>query len=143
MKGITLTELLIILGVIAILVMIGLPIYQSFQPTLQLGGAIREVVADLRYIQQLAVTEQVEYCLKFFPADNKYQLLRCGSPDFLEEKTLPEEISTTTVSGFTDNQVKYNPYGAVAEQGSIILENTDNRTKTILVKASGFVEMAD
>ncbi len=143
MRGITLIELLIILGVIAALVLISLPVYRSFQPTLQLGGAARELVTDLRYIQQLAVTEQSEHCLKFFPAENKYQLLRCEATDYLEEKILPEEISTTTISEFTNDEIRYNPYGAVKESGSITLENTDNKIKNILVKPSGFVGITD
>jgi len=141
-QGLTLIELLIISGVICILAVATIPTFRSYGPTLALSGTVRELVSDLRYIQQLTVTEQKEYCIKFFPAEKKYRMLQCGAETFLKEKTLPEEIQTLTVSGLTDNEVRYNPYGAVKEAGTVIL-NSAKGTKTISIKPSGFVDVFD
>ena len=139
----TLTELLVIIGIIGILTLISIPAFRLFQPTLQLSSLSRELVSDLRYAQQLTLTEQIEYCIKFFPLEKKYQLLQCEETTPLKEKVLPEENTDLTVVGFTDNEVRYNPYGAVSEEGTITLKNSKNETKTILVKPSGFVETTD
>ena len=70
-------------------------------------------------------------------------MVQCGEANPFKEKILPEEITTLTVAGFTNDEVRYNPYGAVKEAGTITLKNTKNDTKTILVKPSGFVEISD
>ena len=143
MKGFTLIELLVVMGIIGILAFISFSVFRNFQPVLQLRGMTRELISDIRYIQQLSITEQKEYCLQFFPIERKYQIIQCEASEPLEEKLFPKEIKTITVIGFTDNKVRYNPYGAAAETGSIVLENSSNETKTILVKISGFVKISD
>ena len=142
-KGFTLNEILIVIALLGILSLITIPAFRNYRPSLQLGSTAREIVTDLRYIKQLTLTEQKEYCLKFFPEEKKYQLFECGETELLKEKVLPEEIKSLNVSGFTGNEVRYNPYGAVREAGTVILENTQNKTKTISVKASGFVTVND
>jgi len=66
LKGFTLIEILVVIAILISLTLISIPFFNSFKPTLQLGSVTREIIADLRYIQQLTITEQVEYCLKFF-----------------------------------------------------------------------------
>jgi len=139
----TLIELLIIISVIGIITIISIPAFRFFQPTLQLNSISREIISDLRYAQQLSITEQIEYCVRFFPIEKKYKIIQCETAEILKEKPLPNEITTLTVTGFTDNQVRYNPYGAVAEAGTTTLENSKGQIKNILVKPSGFVEMSD
>jgi len=141
--GFSLIELLIIIGVIGILSLATIPAFRAYGSKLELSGTARELVGDLRYIQQMAVTEQKEYCIKFFPTEKKYQTLQCGAETFLKEKILPEQIQTLTVEGFTDNEVRYNPYGAVKEAGNAILTNIKSQIKTISIKPSGFVDILD
>ncbi len=141
--GFTFIELLIAISVIGILAIVAIPGFRAFQPTLQLSGISRELISDLRYAQQITVTEQVEYCVVFFPIERKYQIIQCGGTQPIKEKILPGEIQTITISGFTNNEVRYNPYGAVREAGTITLENTKNITKTILVRPSGFVKIGE
>lgn len=142
-SGLTLVELLIVIFIIGILALMGYPAFKNFQPGMQLRSAARDLIGDLRYVQQLAITEQLEYCLRVLPSEKKYQMLQCGEAEILEEKSFPEKIVQVTVSGLTDNEVRYNPYGAVTEGGNIVLENSKSETKTVLVKVSGFVKMAD
>ncbi|MDP2663903.1 MAG: GspH/FimT family pseudopilin [bacterium] len=142
-SGLTLAELLIVIFIIGVLALIGYPAFKNFQPSIQLRSAARDLIGDLRYVQQLAITEQLEYCLRVFTAEKKYQMFQCGETEILEEKSFPEKIEQVTVSGLTDNEVRYNPYGAVVEGGSIVLENSKSETKTVLVKISGFVKIAD
>ena len=142
-KAFTLIEFLVVLAIVSILIGIILPAYKMLQPSFQLSGAVRTLLTDLRYSQQLTVTEQVNYCLKFFLSEKKYQIIRCGQSNPILEVFLPAEIATFDAVGFTDNQVEFNPYGAVKESGSILLVNTSNKTKTIEVKPSGFVRITD
>jgi len=141
--GFSLIELMIIIGVIGILSLATIPAFRAYGPRLELSGTARELAGDLRYIQQLAVTEQKEYCIKFFPVEKKYQTLQCGAGIFLKEKILPAQIQTLTVEGLTNNEVRYNPYGAVREAGNVILTNVKGQTKTVSIKPSGFVDVLD
>ncbi|MFH1353829.1 MAG: prepilin-type N-terminal cleavage/methylation domain-containing protein, partial [bacterium] len=142
-EGLTLAELLVVIAIIGILALASMPVFKNFQPSLQLRSAARDLISDLRHVQQLSITEQLEYCLKILPIEKKYQIFQCGEAEITEEKSFPEKIKTVTVSGFTGDEVSYNPYGAVAEEGSILLENSRGETKTVLVKISGFVKVSD
>lgn len=138
----TLTEILIVIAIIAVLVGITIPVFRTFQPTIQLNGAVRVLVSDLRYAQQMAVTEQINHCLKLFLSEKKYQIVQCGETEAILEKTLPSEIESFSAT-FTNNEVEFNPYGAVKEDGIITLENSKSQTKTIEVRPSGFVKITD
>jgi prepilin-type N-terminal cleavage/methylation domain-containing protein len=142
-KGLTLIEIMVAIGIISILALISIPAFRTYKPKLEMSGTVRELAGDLRYVQQMAVTEQKEYCIKFFPSERKYQTLQCGAATFLKEKIISEEIQTLTVSGFTNNEVRYNPYGAVSEAGSVVFYGIKSGTKTILIKPSGFVEIVN
>jgi len=140
-KGFTFLELLIIVGIIIILVGITIPAFKDFKPDLQLSGVVRELATDIRYAQQLTVTEQIEYCIRFFQLEKKYQIIKCGQEQPLVEKIFPQEIQMFTITDFINNEIEFNPYGAVKESGSISLENTKNKIKTIEVRPSGFVRI--
>lgn len=143
LRGFTVVEFLVVLIIIVILVIISLGAFQKLQPDFQLSGAIRDLVSDLRYAQQLAVTEQANYCVKFLLLERKYQIIQCSESTLFLEISLPDEITTLTTNGFVDNQVEFNPYGAAIESGTISLENTENKIKIIEIKPSGFVRIAD
>jgi len=142
-KGLTLIEVLVIIGIIGILSLIGIPAFRTYGPKLNLSGSTQELVSDLHYIQQISVTEQKEYSIKFFPLDRKYQVFKYGTAIILKEKTFSGDIQSLIVSGFTGDEVVYNSYGAVKEEGSAILENSLGEIKTITIKPSGFIEVSN
>jgi len=65
----SLPEFLIVIAILVILVGLAVPAFKSYQPNLQLSGSARNLVTDFRYAQQLAVAEQVEYGIYFYPLD--------------------------------------------------------------------------
>lgn len=145
-NGFTLTEILVTLSVLGILIAITLSVFRTIQPDLQLSGATRELITDLRYVQQLTVTEQVEHSIRFYSTEKRYEIRKYGeTTEILKTVSLPEEIEEMTISGLSDidsgKEARYNPYGAVKESGSILLENSENKTKTIKVEPSGFVKL--
>lgn len=142
-KGFTLTEMLIVVVVIGILVGISIPIFKKFQPVFQLNGAVRNLVTDLRYAQQLTVTEQLEHCVRF--GDKEYKIIQCqdsGAEEILKTISLQEIDLITVADDFSNSEVRYNPYGAVKEAGTITLE-INVKAKTIDVRPSGFVRIAE
>ena len=145
--GFTLTEVFVVISIIGILALISFPVLRNFQPTLQLNGIVRELVSGLRLTQQLAVSEQVEYCFILpdnFPSNRAYQIIQCGESQFFEQGIIPVEIiGLTIVPSLSNNEVRYNSYGAAKESAQITIENVQNKTKTINVRPSGFIRVID
>ncbi len=138
----TMIEMVVVFGVIGILATATIPAFRTFQPSLELSSAARDLATDLRYAQQLAVTEQTEHGIYFSTTTNEYQIIRFGAiEEILKTKELPDKVSFQRVAGFTDYRVKFNPYGAVQESGNIALINTKNSTTTVEVRPSGFVKI--
>jgi len=142
MNSFTLVELLTVMLILGVLALIGIPAFKVYQPNLQLSGVVRELATDLRYAEQLAITEQVEHGIIFFPGTGQYQLVRHGNPDeVIESKNLPTEVGFQTITGLTNNEVIFNPYGAAKEAGLVTLVNTKNATSTIDIRPSGFIKI--
>ena len=146
MKGFTLTEILVIIGIIGIVIGIGLLTLKALQPDIQLSGAVRELVSDLRLAGQLSVTEQVNHGIIFYSDSlgDRYQMVKYGENDqvleLLKTKELPGEVNFTEIN-FTNSRVIFNPYGAVKESGSVVLINSRGATTTCEVRPSGLVKI--
>ena len=144
MKGFSLIELLIVIFVSGIILSIGIPAFRMYQPTLELSGTARGIMADLRYAEQLAVASQVDHGIRFSSTTNEYWVIKFSDPEeTVKSKELPNGVVFSSISGFTNDEVKYNPYGAAVEEGTIILIGENSETKTILVKPSGFVKISN
>lgn len=147
-KSFTLIEFFTVTAIVGIIILIGAPLIRNYQPSLQLNGAVRDLVSDIRYVQQLAVTEQVEHSVYFISSEKRYQIKRYGTEtSTLKEIFLPEEITEISISGLSEVEInkeaRYNPYGAVKDFGSVTLKNSKNATSTIDIRPSGFVKIID
>jgi len=145
-KGFTIVELLTVIGILIILVSIGIPVWRNIQPTLELSGSARELITDLRYAQQLAITEQIIYGVRFNFEENKYQIIQYKktngtTEEIIKLKLLPERITLEQIDNFSE--AKFTPYGSIIQGGNVRLINTQNQTKTIDIRPSGFVKTVD
>ncbi|MCK5510768.1 hypothetical protein KAI65_04490 [Candidatus Parcubacteria bacterium] len=141
-SGELLINLIVTLAIIGTLAVISMPLLKNYQPGLKLNLAAKNLTSDLRYIQQQTITEQKIHMIQFSTSTNSYDLLKFDTAtSTLKSVFLPTDISFDSISGFYDNIVKFNPYGAVYEYGSIVLVNTSSTTKTINIKPSGYVEL--
>ena len=145
-RGFTLTELLLVIFILGILILIGVPAFRNYQPGMQLSGTLRELISDLRYAQQLAVTEQIDHGIRLLSGDDKYQIIEYAleGEEILQEKSFPSEVGFHQIDGLTDSQAVFNPYGALTgEAGSVTLINSRNETATIDIRPSGFVRIIE
>lgn len=142
-NGFTLPEILVVIGIIAILVLIAVPSFRAYRPSLQLSGAVRELITDLRYAQQSAVAQQIDHAVYFLLSEDKYQIISSGPPEeVLQEKQLPGEVSFQQIAGLTDDRATFNPYGALKnDAGSVTLINSKSETATVDIRPSGFVKI--
>jgi len=145
--GFNLVEISVVIAILGILMMIGIPSARFFIPNIELTTTAREVTSQLRFAAQQSVTEQVKYLIKFNTVLGQYSLYRLPDPldpeveEFIETKELPSSISFNSISGLTENEVSFNSAGAPSESGQIELKNTNNSSKTINIRPSGYVKI--
>lgn len=136
-------SLLVGFGIIALLSTITIPYLRKYQPNLKLDAAARNLTSDLRYAQQLTITQQTIHKLAFNISQNSYQILKTDTATtVVKTVTLDGEVTVKEITNLTDNQVIFNAYGGVSESGQIILTNTTGATATINIKPSGYIELA-
>ena len=141
-NGELLINLLVSLAIIGILTVFSIPFFKNYQPNLKLSLTAKELTSDLRYIQQQTITEQKIHMIQISTSTKSYNLLKFDTAtSTLKSVILPAEISFFSLTGFTNDIVKFNSYGAAYESGDIILVNTSSSTKTINIKPSGYVKL--
>ena len=142
-NGALLISLLMSISIISILMMISIPAYSKFKPNIDLSGAIDDLVSDLRYAQQLTLSEQVIYAIEIDIMNDRYDIICLADPTAtttIKTVSLPINTSFLNANGFTSNIIRFNSYGAVSEPGTIELTNTSGTNKLINVKPSGYVQ---
>ncbi|MFA5747107.1 MAG: prepilin-type N-terminal cleavage/methylation domain-containing protein [Candidatus Paceibacterota bacterium] len=139
-KGFSLIEISIVLLVLSIFAGIGYFGFYESQSTVRLAGISRDLVADLRYAQQLAVSQQIKYGVRFYSDEKKYEVVQFADPEqTIKTVNLPEGIEFQQID-FTNSQVKFNIYGAATEAGNTVLKDQGSNIITIEIKPSGFVK---
>lgn len=137
-----LMDLLVAIGIIALLATIAIPYLKKYQPNLKLNAAARDLTTDLRYAQQLTITEQKVHQVVFDLVNNKYNILKIDTATTTVKTVIfDSELSFKQITDLTDNQVIFNYYGGVSQAGKIILTNTNNVTATINIKPSGYIQL--
>ena len=135
-------NVLVVLGIIALLTTISIPYIRQYQPSLKLNATARSLTADLRYAQQLTVTEQAIYSVDFNLGDSSYQVLKDGvATTTIKTVKFDSSVSFQQITGLTNNRVVFNFYGGVSESGRVVLVNTNNKTAVINIKPSGYIQL--
>lgn len=135
--------MLVVIGIIAIVGAISFPVYQNMRPNITLNAATRDLATDMRYGQQLAVTEQLVYNIIFNTGASSYEIRKDSNDDLILSKILPSGITFSSITGLTGNIAKFTATGAAAEPGTITLTNRKNNQTTIEIKPSGYVKIGN
>lgn len=137
-----LIDLLVTLGIIALLSTLTIPYLKKYQPNLKLNAAARDLTTDLRYAQQLTITEQKIHQVIFDLVNNKYQIQKIdAATTTIKTVSFESEVSLKQIVDLTDNKVVFNYYGGVSQSGEIILTNANNASSTIYIKPSGYIQL--
>jgi Tfp pilus assembly protein FimT len=141
-SGSVLMSFIVSLGIIALLSAVSIPYIKQYQPNLKLNSDAKIITSDLRYAQQLTITEQITHKVSFNIESDTYNIIKNTEPaTTIKTVTLDSEVSFQSITGLTNNEVIFNYYGGVSEPGQIILTNINSKTKTIDVKPSGYIQL--
>ena len=75
LPGFSLMELIVIMCVAAIITTIAIPVFRQYEPSIKLRADAQQLTADLRYIQQLTITQQKIHYLEVDIPNRRYSLV--------------------------------------------------------------------
>lgn len=139
--GFSLMEVGVVLGIFAVIAMISFPVYLQLKPRMNLNSVTRKVASNLRYAQQLAVTQQNSFMVTFDIAGNNYTIFNQTSSTTIKTVNINPTISIDSVNNLTNDSVNFNATGAATENGDIVLINSQNNITTVEIKPSGYVKI--
>jgi Tfp pilus assembly major pilin PilA len=143
-NGTMLVNLLVALSIVAILTTITIPYIKKYQPNLKLHATARDLTSDIRYTQQLTVTEQKVHLVAFDLAHDSYTILRIdAATTTVKSVSLDPDINFKEVTDLTDDQIVFNFYGGVSQAGRVVLTNINDITAVINIKPSGYVQLEE
>jgi type IV fimbrial biogenesis protein FimT len=143
-RGFTLTESLIVLGILGVVLMLTGTWLTSQLPRGRLNGASRQIVSDLLAAKMKAVVEQNRQRV-IFQDDHRYVLLdddnNNGKPDpgeKLESRNIQESYRDVTLTA--SNNPSFLPRGTASSLATITLSNSAGK-RIITVSITGRVKV--
>jgi type IV fimbrial biogenesis protein FimT len=144
--GFSIAELMTVVSVIGILTAIGIPSFLSFQPSMRLNGASREVLGRLMWARAYAVQNNNTSVVTFL-TDHSFQIFNDsngnGSADAGETITVDLQTDysdvTFTISGSSSTPV-FNGRGTASTDTTVTISNSSG-SKTVEVRPTGHVKI--
>jgi type IV fimbrial biogenesis protein FimT len=132
-KGFTIMELIVVVGVIAIVSGILIPVYFSMKPTIRINGAARQIQGDFMWAKMRAVSENNDYVIVFGSAgsdlsNDTYYIYDDNDSDYSTNGTETGELVKTVV---ISDEYKDVGYGYVTG-----INKTDNVTPFLVGDAA-------
>jgi type IV fimbrial biogenesis protein FimT len=145
-KGFTIGEMMAVAGVISVVMAIAVPNYLSFQPSMHLNGAAREVLGKLMWARAQAVQNNNTSVITFV-TDHTFQIFNDangnGSVDANEMLTTnlqtdyPDVVFTVSGSSSTPT---FNGRGTANGDTTVTITNSSG-SKTVTVSPTGYVKI--
>ena len=142
--GFSLVELMIVVGLVAVLAGVAVPAIGAGMRRYSLISASQQVVSTIRAARFQAVGRNTTLRVRFdHPAVGQYQVLDKLDAAVGNVQFLPSGAAFSTVSGDIEISTsgRVTPLAGVPTLATIILRNVDNQTSTVTVSSSGRVRM--
>lgn len=141
-EGSLLMSTIVSISIIALLSMLSIPYLRQYQDNLKLNGVSRNFTADIRYAQQLTITEQLVYKIELDTTLHKYEIIKTGAAtSTIKSVSFPSEVRFHQVDAALNDEIIFNSFGGASESGQVILINNEEKTATINIKPSGYVQL--
>jgi type IV fimbrial biogenesis protein FimT len=145
-RGFSIGELMTVVSLIGILAAVGIPSFLSFQPSMRLNGAARELLGKLMWARAHAVQNNNTSVVTFL-TDHSFQIFNDangnGSADANETITIDLQTDypdvTFTLSGTSTSPV-FNGRGTATADTTVTISNASG-SKTVEVSPTGNVKI--
>jgi prepilin-type N-terminal cleavage/methylation domain-containing protein len=137
-KGFTLVELMFVILIFGVVMTASIPSFGRFLQTWKLHGEVDRIAATLRTARGAAIMRNIDAVFRFDTNQGTYFYFEDVDSDGVRDTgeyrsathTLPPGISfeSQTLGGTT---ITFGPRGNTMQSGSIILQNTLERTRQI------------
>lgn len=128
-KGYTLIELMVVVGIIALLVGLSLNGLDNLIQWNKLNVTAALLSSELKLAQSKAFYEGVYYKLQFWPTLDRYRIYK--------QTELYKEIQLENIdlfnTNFTDNNLYFYPSGVPGQGGTITLKNKNGKVLYVIM----------
>ena len=143
-RGMTLIEMLVVIGVIGILLATLTPSVSRYAKGVSLNGEAKVLTSTLREAQEKTITEQKRYLIRLRPesAPPSYDLVALteSGEELQKTFTLRSGETMTVEETIASNEVIFSPDGGPSASGNITISNgTDS--KIVNVSPAGFISI--
>ncbi len=142
-KGFSLIEMMVVLGIIALVVGMSLPYFGRFNSGSGIRAAARQISSLLYTGRSMAITHRKPYAVVFNVNEREVTLQDAASLEIVDKRYhIPAAISLENPDGsdpvsFKDDRVIFTPTGGVAgETGTLWFKDKKNNTISITVHQS-------
>ena len=147
-NGVTLVELLVVLGIIALVVGISVPSLSGYAKHLRLKTAIRQVVGLLSFARSSAISSHADYAVIFDADRQELVVTNVISGETLERVVkLPTSVTLEFQVGgeaSAETQVTFHSTGSLAGRTtSLVLSDQEHHHTITVTGATGAVTVQD
>jgi prepilin-type N-terminal cleavage/methylation domain-containing protein len=136
-RGLTVTELIITLALIAIVGAIATPSFNRMTVNGNLRSAARDIQGRIAYLKERAMADNTQYTFTFDKANNRYRSSDMKAEEWKYASSFGQSIRITSVSFDLGSTVTLETRGTLALAGNIVLANSRGSTATIRCNLSG------
>ncbi len=139
-RGFTTTELLLIVVIIGLLAALATPIFVPWLSSVKVHSAARDIVSDLQLARMKAISQNTNFRITFNPTNKTYQIEKEVSGVWQNvgaAKALPAGITLS----ITGNPAVFQSTGTATNSTTIILQNSQGKTKQVTVSVAGAIKM--
>ena len=142
--GMTLVELLVLLGIIVMIVGMSVPALSHYADQLRLKTATRQVVGLILLARSMAISAHADHAVVIDPEQRRVTILNVTSGETLEQKVhLPSSVSVEVQIGgqpSEETKVVFRPTGSlVGRSTTLILSDREKRQLVTVTGATGAV----
>ncbi len=133
-RGVTLIELMVVLGILAILLIIAIPRMDMLQ-TSRLEGAARVVWSDMHKAKMMAIKENRNIRIEF--SGNGYDFIRVNDDEIIYSRNITEEYPGVSLTKSYNEPLFFTTKGVSIPPNRTIHINLGGKTKSFTVLSSG------